>query len=162
METANTVADALTFALLLIVVVMAGAALAARSLVVTVLCCMMSAAVAGLILVAAGANLAGLAMVGAGVAFFPILLFVGLSLSASSIKARKQRSWLTFVAACALVGLVFPIAPELVAGSARAGEPVVSAPLLGAMAFVAVSAVVALVGYGERGILGQRGGRARP
>jgi hypothetical protein len=162
MEIASTITDGLVFVLLLAALVMACGALAARSLVVMVLCCMVAAAIAGLILLAASADLAGLAMVCAGVAFFPMLLFVGLSLSVSSIKARKQRPWLTFVAACALVCLVFPIAPELVAGAARTGEPAVSAPLLGAMAFVTVSAVVALVGYGERGALGQRGVRAKP
>jgi len=138
----------------------AGAILLARSL--------FSACVglAALCACAAGALLAlgyadgALAMALIGAAIAPVLLLGGVLLSSRSVKPRARRlPWLSMlVAAMAALAMMwaaptFDLQPPI--QEPRGGASIV----LAALVFAAVAVFTALLGYGERGVLGSRNDR---
>ena len=95
-----------------------------------------------------------------GVAIAPVLLLGAVSLSNRSVKPRARRwPWLTIVAAT-LAGLAMLwAAPTLdLLQPIQAPRAGVSIALV-ALVFAAVAACVALLGYGERGVLNARNDR---
>jgi hypothetical protein len=95
-----------------------------------------------------------------GVAIAPVLLLGGVSLSNRSVKPRARRlPWLSLVAA-ALAGVAMIwAAPTLdLPQTIQAPRAGVSIALV-ALVFAAVATCVALLGYGERGVLSARNDR---
>jgi len=143
------------FALMLVALcaMLALGVLTARSLfaVSMRLAALSALATAALLALGYGDGALVLALVGAGVA--PTLLMGGVLLSARAAKPRKRRPWLSLaaVAACALAVLI--AAPDLADAPRAVAGAGPNALWLGALAFVAASACVALLGYGERGAL---------
>jgi hypothetical protein len=145
-------------------IVLAIAALTARSLFV------MSIALSGVAGLAAGVLLAlgagdgalNLVLVGAGLA--PIILLAGVLLSARAAKAQQRGVlWLCLAAVALAVAAVAAIAPELLNAStiARPANAPSSVWLAVLIATVA-TAVAALLGYDERGVLESRRPRIEP
>jgi hypothetical protein len=100
-----------------------------------------------------------LALLGGGVA--PVLLLGGMLLSNRSAQPRTRGlPWLSMVAAGAAAAAMLWAAPAI-DGAQTIAAPPGGAPLaLAAIVFVAVVGCVALLAYGERGVLGAvRGGR---
>lgn len=133
--------------------VLAVAALRARSLFVTAAC------LAGVVALAAAAALllgggdGAVAMAAFGVALAPVIVMAGVLLSARTAKTTRGGLWISAVAVVAGVAAAVAIAPELGAGPTAAPS---SAPIslwLGVLMFVAATACVAVLGYGERGVL---------
>lgn len=92
-----------------------------------------------------------LALGGAGVA--PVLLLAGVLLTARAAKPRRGRfPWLSMAGALAAGAAMMWVAASLAPGEAIAPPGGVSIAFA-ALVFVAVAACVALLGYGERGIL---------
>jgi len=95
-----------------------------------------------------------------GVALAPVLLLPSALLSSRAVKPRRRGApWLSLAAGALAGAAMLWTAPSLdrdggaVAGD---GEPGAALP---ALVFVAIAAAVALLGYGERGVFGGRGGR---
>lgn len=92
-----------------------------------------------------------LALVGAGVA--PVLLLAGVLLTARAARPRRGRfPWLSMTGALGAAAALMWVAPTLAPSEAIASPRGVSIAFA-ALIFVAVAACVALLGYGERGIL---------
>jgi hypothetical protein len=121
--------------------------------------------VAALCACAAGALLAldhgegalAVALFGVGVA--PVLLLGGVLLSSRAVKPRgRALPWLSILAAVAAAAAMLWAAPTIDATQAIAPRSELPVALF-AIVFVAVAACGALLGYGERGVLGAgRGG----
>lgn len=138
--------------------VAAFAVLAARSLF------SLCVALAALSACAAGALLAldrpdgaaALALLGVGIA--PIVLLGGVLLSARAAKPRTRGSpWLSIGAAILAAAAMLWAAPTLELGPAIAAPRGGAPSALAVLIFVASAACVGLLGYGERGVLGDRG-----
>jgi uncharacterized MnhB-related membrane protein len=138
----------------------AGAALAlltARSLfgVCIALAALSACAAAALLALGYADGALALAAFGAGIA--PVLLLAGVLLSSRAVKPRARGlPWLSIAAAACAAAAMLWAAPTL-----GLAEPV-AAPrggvslALAMLIFVAIAACVALLGYGERGMLGRR------
>lgn len=100
-----------------------------------------------------GDGAVALALFGGAIA--PVLFLAGVLLSSRAAKPRKRGApWLSIIAGGLAAAAMVWTAPSLGAGEAIAtghgGAPIA----LAALVFVAVAACVALLGYGERGVLG--------
>jgi hypothetical protein len=101
-----------------------------------------------------------LALVGVGIT--PVLLLAGVLLSSRAVKPRARGlPLLSIVAAICAAGAMLWAAPMLGLEQPVAGPRGGVSLALGALVFVAIAACVALLGYGERGVLGSRGGGER-
>jgi len=136
--------------------VLAVAMLRSRSLFVTAaaLAAMTALAAGVLVLLGGGDGAVALAAFGVGVA--PLLLLGGVLLSARTAKGGRG-GWIVHgVAIGAAVAAAAMIAPEW---SPRLSVEAAQAPAglwLGVLVFVAACVCVALLGYGERGVLQRR------
>lgn len=101
-----------------------------------------------------GDGAVALALFGGAIA--PILFLAGVLLSSRAVKPRKRGApWLSVIAGVLAATAMVWAAPSLDAG----GDTNIDGPrgalvALAALVFVAVAACVALLGYGERGVLG--------
>lgn len=132
----------------------------ARSLLAMCVCLVAvgGAAAAFMALLGRGDGALALALFAAGWA--PVLLLAAMLLSARSVKGlRRGRPWLSIGTGAAMVGAILWATREL---NGSAAVVVGESPQLSvwpvALIFVAASACVGLLGYGERGALHQ--GRA--
>jgi len=133
--------------------VMAVAALRARSLFVTAAC------VAGVVALAAAAALllgggdGAVAMAAFGVAFAPLVIMAGVLLTARTARTTRGGLWVSVVAVVAGLAAAAVIAPELGGAPAALLSHAPISLWLGALVFVAAAGCVAVLGYGERGVL---------
>lgn len=95
-----------------------------------------------------------------GVAIGPVLILGAVSLSGRSVKPRaRQAPWLS-IAMAALAGIAMTWAGPSIQFEQAIEAPRAGIPLaLGALVFAAVAVCVALLGYGERGVLNARDDR---
>ncbi len=116
-------------------------------------------AASALLAMGQGEGALALALLGAGMA--PLLLLGGVLLSSRAVQPRARGTpWLSILAAGAAAAAIVSAAPGL-REAAQIPAPPDDLPLpLVAIVFVAVAACVALLGFGERGLLtGARGSR---
>lgn len=146
----------LAAALALGVVVLAIATWRARSLLASAaaIAAMSALAASALLLLGGGDGALALAAFGVGVA--PIVLLGVVLLSARTAKSERGGLLVQGVAFLAAVGVAILIAPEFSEQAASRGRHAPAPLWLGLMIFVAAAACVALLGYGERGVLGRR------
>lgn len=137
------------------------AALLARALFVL---CMYLAAAGALVAAAValmGESGAALAIAALFAAFAPVLLLGAVLLSARTTKAqRRVRPWLSVGAAVVVAGAVFWVLPQIEPAPRVDGEAVqveFVGTWLAPLVFVAVTACIGLLGFGERGAM-QRAG----
>jgi hypothetical protein len=143
----------LAVALALGVAVLAVAMLRARSLFITAAATAgMSAVAAGVLLLLGGGD-GALTLAAFGVGVAPVVLLGAVLLSARTAKGSR-RGWIAHaIALAAAIGAAAMIAPEW-ASQARAVAAQESMPLWLALLLFAVSVgCVAVLGYGERGVL---------
>lgn len=142
----------LALALAMGAAIAAAAILRARSLfTMTVSVAAMSALAAGSVLLLGGRD-GAVALAVFGVALAPLFLLGAMLLSVRIVKSSSGR-WVNIVALIAGLGAAYAIAPE-VAASHPAENHISSIGLwLAMLVFVAVVGCVALLGYGERGVL---------
>lgn len=111
---------------------------------------------------ALGAGAAALTLAVAGGAWIPVLLLMGMSLGGRVAKShRLRRPWLSAAFAAVLAVMLAwaangqsPSADGALASIAPGAGP--SGAWIAVLVFVAGSACVALLGYGERGVLERR------
>lgn len=156
--TALVVASAAHFgALILMSAALACACGAATARSLFAMCMYLAAAAAltsaTLLTLGAGAAALGVALFGVGLA--PVMVLAALLLSARAVKPKRRGlAWITIAAAIAATGAMLWALPEL--SQARPAPMVPQFNLSALLAFVlfpAIAAVVALLGYGERGAL---------
>lgn len=140
----------------LLAVLAAASVLGARSLFtasvgIAALC---ACAASAMLALGQGEGALALALLGAGVA--PVLLLGGMLLSNRSVQPRAcGRPWLSIIAAAAAAAAMLWTAPAI-DGAQAIAAPRGGVPLaLVALVFVAVAGCAALLGYGERGVLGR-------
>jgi hypothetical protein len=131
------------------------AVLTARSLVSACVSLAALCACAAAAVLALGYGDAALALALLGVGVAPVMLLAGVLLSSRAVKPRRA-PWLSIAAAAAAGAAMLSAAPELDCAKEIAAPREPSAALA-ALVFVAVAAAVALLGYGERGVLGGKG-----
>jgi len=160
------VSQALAWIAVVMILLSAAAALAlltARSLFSAsiALAAMCACATGALLAIGEADGALALSLVGAGIA--PVLLLGGMLLSSRAVKPRvRGLPWLSIAAAgCAAVAMLW--AAPMLGFEQPVAAPRDGASLsLGALVFVAAAACAALLGYGERGVLGApRTGRER-
>lgn len=101
-----------------------------------------------------GAGALAMALFGAGLA--PVLLLGGVLLTSRAARPRKRGApWLSIATGAAAAVAILWAAPSL--GVTDAMAPARSDALLvvAVLVFVAIAACAALLGYGERGVLGR-------
>jgi len=88
----------------------------------------------------------------------PVLLLGGVLLSSRAMKPRTRGlPWLSIGAAAAAAAAMLWAAPSLDLQQQQIAPPRGGAsPALGALVFIAAAACAALLGYGERGVLGSK------
>ncbi len=150
--------QALGFALVVAAGAVALGALAARSLFAMCVGLAAASALAACAMLALGRGAGGLALALAGVGVAPVLLMSGLLLSARGSRARSLPLVSLLIAGASVVAIAW-VAPDLRAALASV-LPEAPPPTLwlAALLFVAVCAGVALLGYGERGVIGHKDG----
>lgn len=132
------------------------AALMARSLFAMCMYLAAFGALAACATLALGGGDAALAVALLGGALAPVFVLAAIVLSARAVKARRGVPWLSFAAAALAAGAVFVVLPEI------GGVPDIVTPTASGAAFwlapvmlAAAAACAAMLGYGERGALGE-------
>lgn len=133
--------------------VMAVVALRARSLFVTAACVAGVAALSAAAVLLLGGGDGAVAIAAFGVAIAPVVVMGGVLLSARTAKTMRSGVWPSAVAVVAGLAAAAAIAPELAAAPATTLPHAPTSLWLGALVFVAAAACVAVLGYGERGVL---------
>lgn len=133
-------------------------ALSTRALFAAVAACASMSALAAVACLLAGGGDAALALAAFGVGLAPVVLIGCVLLTARAAKPGRGRAlWFGGGVAIAALALTAFFAPEF-AEPARMARPDIGAPglWLAGLVFVAIVGGVGLLGYGPRGILGQR------
>ncbi len=136
------------------------AVLSARSLISACVALAALCACAAAAMLALGYADGALALALLGGAVVPVLLLGGVLLTSRAVKPRARRlPWLSIIAAALAGAAMLWAAPTLDLQQPVQAPPAGVSIALVALVFAAVAACVALLGYGERGVLGARDGR---
>lgn len=127
----------------------------ARSLFAMCMYVAAAAALASATMLALGAGSAALGVALFGVGLAPVMVLAALLLSARAVKPKRRGlAWVTIAAAIAVAGAMLWASPELAHTRPAPIVPELNvSALLALLLFPAIAAVVALLGYGERGAL---------
>jgi hypothetical protein len=156
MSAENNLAAWLAVALAMGAAVLAFAMLRSRSLFITAAAVAAMSALAASALLLLGGGDGVISLVAFGVGLAPVLLLGAGLLSARTAKSGRGGFIVHGAALVAAIAAAVLVAPELGAG-ATSTAPAAPAPLwLGALIFVTAAACVAVLGYGERGVLERR------
>lgn len=156
MSAESNLAAWLAVALAMGAAVLAFAMLRSRSLFITAaaVAAMSALAASALLFLGGGDGVISLVAFGVGVA--PVLLMGAVLLTARTAKSGRGGVIVHGAALVAAIAAAVLVAPELGAG-ATSTAPAAPTPLwLGGLVFVAAAACVAVLGYGERGVLERR------
>lgn len=159
--TLEAVSNWLAVAFMALALTLAAAAVVSRSLFAMALYVCLCAVAVAAATAAIGLDTGALAATTAGGVWLPLLLFMGFALGARAVKPTSGAwPWASLFTVAVLAAIVIwstrghALLPVDIVGSIVRGGASIT-PGLAALALVTAAGCVALLGYGERGVLSQ-------